>query len=296
MSLKSKTARDNAWGYFFILPFVIGFLFLKLLPFVSSLYLSFTQYNVLSPGKWIGFENYVSMFTKDKLFWQSLWITFKYSVILVPLKLFMALMVALALTRNVRMVSFFRSALYIPSLMGGTVAVALLWKQLFAVDGALNQLLKLLGVGTAVKWLYDPSIALYVLIAQSVWQFGSSMLIFLSALKGMPQQYTDAAVVDGAGAFRRFVSITLPLLSSVIFFNLVNQFIGAMQTFTSSYLITNGGPLNSTLTYGLHLYNKAFINGQMGYGSAMAWFMLLIIGLLTALIFRSSSSWVYYES
>ena len=204
-------------------------------------------------------------------------------------------LVALVLARPTKLTGFYRAAFYIPSLMGGSVAVALLWKQLFAYKGTVNGILALVGLAP-VKWLTSPQYALYTLIGLGVWQFGSSMLIFLAALKNVPQSYHEAAIVDGAGPVRRFFSIVLPMITPIFFFNLVNQTIGAFQAFNSSYLITQGKPLNTTLYYGVHLYNRAFTYYEMGYGSAMAWFMLLVIAAFTALIFRSSSAWVYYES
>lgn len=288
--------RDNVAGYVFILPFIIGLLVFTLIPFFTSLYLSFTEYNVLSPAKWIGLDNYKEMFFEDDLFWTSFWVTFKFAFIQVPIKLTVSLLVALVLARATRLTGFYRSAFYIPSLMGGSVAIALLWKQLFSVNGVINQILGALGLPDDTAWLGNPKTALGTLIALGVWQFGSSMLIFLAAIKNIPPSYHEAAIVDGAGPVRRFFSITLPMLTPIIFFNLINQVIGAFQAFNSSYLITQGKPLNTTLYYGVHLYNKAFDQFRMGYGCAMAWFMLLVIAFFTALIFRSSSAWVYYES
>ena len=294
--LSSVLDHDNVAGYVFILPFIIGLLVFTLIPFFTSLYLSFTDYNILSPAKWVGLDNYKEMFFEDDLFWTSFWVTFKFAFIQVPIKLAVSLIVALVLAKATRLTGFYRSAFYIPSLMGGSVAIALLWKQLFSVNGVINQILGALGLPDDTAWLGDPKTALGTLIALGVWQFGSSMLIFLAAIKNIPPSYHEAAIVDGAGPVRRFFSITLPMLTPIIFFNLINQVIGAFQAFNSSYLITQGRPLNTTLYYGVHLYNKAFDQFEMGYGSAMAWFMLLVIAFFTALIFRSSSAWVYYES
>lgn len=288
--------RDNVAGYVFILPFIIGLLVFTLIPFLTSLYLSFTEYNILSSAKWIGLDNYKEMFFEDPLFWTSFKVTFKFAFIQVPIKLAVSLLVALILAKATRLTGFYRSAFYIPSLMGGSVAIALLWKQLFSPNGVINQILGVLGLPDDTAWLGDPKTALGTLIALGVWQFGSSMLIFLAAIKNIPYSYHEAAIVDGAGPVRRFFAITLPMLTPIIFFNLINQVIGAFQAFNSSYLITQGRPLNTTLYYGVHLYNKAFDQFKMGYGSAMAWFMLLVIAFFTALIFRSSSAWVYYES
>ena len=294
--LSSWLDRDNVAGYVFILPFIIGLIVFTAIPFFTSLYLSFTNYNILSAPKWVGLDNFKKMFFEDDLFWTSFKVTFKFALIQVPIKLTVALLVALVLSRSTRLTSFYRAAFYIPSLMGGSVAIALLWKQLFSPRGVLNQVLGFFGLPDRTAWLGNPKTALGTLIALGVWQFGSSMLIFLAAIKNIPQSYHEAAIVDGAGPVRRFFSITLPMLTPIIFFNLINQVIGAFQAFNSSYLITGGKPLNTTLYYGVHLYNKAFNQFELGYGSAMAWFMLLIIAFFTALIFRSSSAWVYYES
>lgn len=288
--------RDNVAGYAFIMPFIIGTIVFTTIPFFTSLYLAFTNYNILSEPVWVGWGNFKKMFFEDELFWTSFKVTFKFALIQVPIKLTVALLVALVLSRATRMTGFYRAAFYIPSLMGGSIAIALLWKQLFSPKGVFNQILGFLGLPDSTAWLGNPKTALGTLITLGIWQFGSSMLIFLAAIKNIPASYHEAAIVDGAGPIRRFFSITLPMLTPIIFFNLINQVIGAFQAFNSSYLITGGRPLNTTLYYGVHLYNKAFNQFEMGYGSAMAWFMLLIIAFFTALIFRSSSAWVYYES
>ena len=293
--LSKIVGSDKVAGYVFIAPFIIGLITFTVIPFFSSLYLAFTDYDVLTPARWIGLANFQRMFFEDKYFWQSFWVTFKFALIQVPIKLLVSLGVALILSRTTRAIPIYRAAFYIPSLMGGSVAVALTWKQLFSYNGAINKITSYFGM-EPVKWLSNPDTALGVLISLGVWQFGSSMLIFLAALKNVPQSYHEAAIVDGAGPVRRFFSIVLPMITPIFFFNLVNQTIGAFQAFNSSYLITQGKPLNTTLYYGVHLYNRAFTYYEMGYGSAMAWFMLLVIAAFTALIFRSSSAWVYYES
>ena len=293
--LSKIVGSDKVAGYVFIAPFIIGLITFTVIPFFSSLYLAFTDYDVLTPARWIGLANFQRMFFEDKYFWQSFWVTFKFALIQVPIKLLVSLGVALILSRKTRAIPIYRAAFYIPSLMGGSVAVALTWKQLFSYNGAINKITSYFGM-EPVKWLSNPDTALGVLISLGVWQFGSSMLIFLAALKNVPQSYHEAAIVDGAGPVRRFFSIVLPMITPIFFFNLVNQTIGAFQAFNSSYLITQGKPLNTTLYYGVHLYNRAFTYYEMGYCSAMAWFMLLVIAAFTALIFRSSSAWVYYES
>jgi len=296
LTLRERMNRPNVAGYVFILPFIVGLLVFTVIPFFTSLYLAFTEYNVLSPAKWVGLDNFRKMFYEDKLFWTSFWVTFKFALIQVPVKLTVSLLVALVLSKGTKLTSYYRAAFYIPSLMGSSVAIALLWKQLFAFNGVINQALGMLGLPSNQRWLGDPKTALGVLISLGVWQFGSSMLIFLAAIKNIPASFHEAAIVDGAGPVRRFFSITLPMITPILFFNLINQVIGSFQAFNSSYLITGGKPLNTTLYYGVHLYNRAFNHYEMGYGSAMAWFMLLVIAAFTALIFRSSSAWVYYES
>ena len=296
LSIRERMNRPNVAGYVFILPFIVGLLVFTVIPFLTSLYLAFTEYNVLSPAKWVGLDNFRKMFYEDKLFWTSFWVTFKFALIQVPVKLTVSLLVALVLSRGTKLISYYRAAFYIPSLLGSSVAIALLWKQLFAYNGVINQALGLLGLPSNQRWLGDPKTALGVLISLGVWQFGSSMLIFLAAIKNIPASFHEAAIVDGAGPVMRFFSITLPMITPILFFNLINQVIGSFQAFNSSYLITGGKPLNTTLYYGVHLYNRAFNHYEMGYGSAMAWFMLLVIAAFTALIFRSSSAWVYYES
>ena len=270
-SFKQWIDRDAVAGHVFILPFIAGLLVFTVFPFFMSLFLSFTDYSVFQPAKWIGFSNFRRMFFEDEKFWVSFWVTFRFAIFQVPIKLAFSLMVAVILSRNTKAIGVYRAAFYIPSLMGGSVAVALMWKQLFAYNGTINSIIGLLGLGP-VEWLTSPRYALGTLISLGVWQFGSSMPI------------------------RRFFSITFPMLTPVLFFNLINQTIGSFQAFNSSYLITGGNPLDSTLYYALHLYNESFLYWRMGYGCAMAWFLLVIIGILTMFVFKSSSAWVYYES
>ena len=293
--IRALLDKQNVAGYIFILPFIIGVIFFTLIPFGNSFYLAFTDYDVLTEAEWIGFDNFEKMFFHDDKFWVSLGVTFKFAIIQVPVKLAFSLFVALLLSRKSKATGIFRTVFYIPSIMGGSVAVALLWKQIFSYDGVVNKIIGLLGI-EPVAWLNDTRTALYVLIGLGVWQFGSSMLIFLAAIKNIPQTYYEAARIDGGGKIACFFKITLPMLSPILFFNLINQMISALQAFNSSFLITGGGPLNTTLYYGVHLYNRAFKYFEMGYGSAMAWFLLVIIGVLTGLVFKSSSAWVYYET
>lgn len=290
-----KNLKNVLTGYAFIFPIIIGLVFFSAVPFLYSLYLAFTDYNGLQRPSWVGVQNYIIMFLDDDKFWLSLKVTFKFAIIQVPLKLCFALIVALLLARISKGIGFYRVAFYVPSVLGSSVAVAMTWKILWGSNGPVNRLLETMG-SEPINFLKDTKTALYVLILLGVWQFGSSMLIFLAGIKDIPQIYYEAAIMDGANAWQRFIKITLPMLTPCIFFNLINGIIGSLQAFNSAYLVTNGGPLNSTLYYGLNVYNQAFQYSKFGYASAMAWFMLLIIVALTALVFRSSSGWVYYQS
>ncbi|TVY11401.1 carbohydrate ABC transporter permease [Paenibacillus cremeus] len=290
--------NDNIVGYVFTAPFILGFLIFTMFPIISSLYYSFTEYNLMEAPRWVGFDNYHKMFTDDDKLIKSLQVTFTYVFASVPLRLAFALFVAMLLNKAISGISFYRSAFYLPSLIGGSVAVSIMWIQIFGDKGLLNSSLGLIGIHTDTSWIGSPGTALWTLIALSVWQFGSSMLIFLAGLKNIPVSYYEAAGVDGANGWYRFFKITLPLLSPIILFNLIMQTIGAFMTFTPAYVISRGegGPLDNTLLYSLYLYRRAFVFFEMGYASAMAWVMLIIIGLITLVIFKSSKYWVHYEA
>ncbi len=288
--------HENVAGYVFIFPFIIGFLAFSAVPILISLVLSFTQYDVLGTPEFIGLDNYIRMFTADPKVWKTFWVTFFYAIVSVPLKLIMALLVALLFQRTTRFSGFMRGVYYLPSIMGGSIAVAVLWRQLFASDGAINAILSFLGLPGDITWLGRKDTAIWTLIILSVWQFGSSMLIFLAGLQQVPKSLYEAATVDGCSKVKQFFKITLPMLTPVLFFNLVQQTINAFMAFTQSFIITNGGPRDSTRFYSVYQYQRAFEFHEMGYASAMAWFMLLVIGILTALIFKSSTKWVYNES
>lgn len=287
--------KESVAGIVCSLPFIVGFLAFMVVPMMLSLYYSFTDYSIVAPPQWIGLRNYVTMFTDDPLFWQSLGVTLLFAVVSVPLKLAFALAVALLLQKQTRMTGFYRVAYYLPSILGGSVAVAILWRRLFAQDGVLNSVLRLFGVDAHFSWLGDPRTAIWTLITLSVWQFGSSMLIFLAALKQIPSELYEAASVDGAGAWRRLRSITMPMLTPTIFFNLIMQMISGFLAFTQCYIITQGKPLNTTLFYMVHMYNTSFTYYQAGYGAAMAWVMLLVVGVFTLLLFATKRFWVYEE-
>lgn len=292
ISVRQK--RNNIAGYLFITPYLIGLFVFTLYPFVSSLFFSFTEYNILTSPKWVGIKNYIEMLTVDEKFWVSFKVTVKFAIVQVPLKLAFSLLVAVVLAWKTKLTNVYRAIFYIPSLLGGGVAVAMTWKQLWGKDGVINTLLDKIGV-EGPNWLYDTRTALYILIFLGVWQFGSQMLIFLAAIKDVPASLQEAAIMDGAGSVRRFFKITLPMITPALFFNLIHGIIGSLQAFNSAYLVTEGGPLNSTLYFGLYQYRQAFEFKHMGYASAMAWFLMVVIVALTALVFRSSSGWVYYQ-
>ena len=296
--LRAFLNNDNVVGYVFISPFVIGFLLFTLYPVLSSLYYSFTKYNLLSSPQLIGLKNYITIFTNDPKFIKSLGVTFFYVFVSVPLRLAFALAVAMLFTYKTRLSAIYRAVYYVPSLIGGSVAIAVLWERLFGDNGIMNMLLGLIGIHSTTNWLGDPSTSLWTIIILSVWQFGSSMLIFLAGLKQIPASYYEAAEMDNANAWNKFTHITIPMLTPVIFFNLVMQLINGFMSFTQTFIISHGdgSPLDSLLLYSLYLYQQAFGFYKMGYGCALAWIMLIIIAIFTSLIFRSSNNWVYYES
>jgi multiple sugar transport system permease protein len=278
------------------LPWFLGLFALTLGPMISSLYLSFTQYDLVSSPKWAGLANYIKMFTNDPRYIQSLKVTLTYVFVSVPLKLIFALFVAILMNQGIRALGIYRTVYYIPTLLGGSVAIAVMWRKMFGTGGAFNQFLYNVFGYQAPDWVANPKYALYSIILLTVWQFGSSMIIFLAGLKQIPQEYYEAAQVDGAGRMRRFFNVTLPMLSPVIFFNLIIQLINAFQAFTQAFIISGGkgGPLDSTLFYTLYLYQKGFTFFEMGYASAMAWILVILIAIITAVFFGTSKYWVHY--
>jgi multiple sugar transport system permease protein len=286
-------------GYVFLSPWLIGLMAITAFPMLFSLYLSFTNYDILSSWdlvEWVGFDNYRALFTDDQVFLHSVEVTLLFALIAIPLKLAAALGVALLLNRERRGVGLFRSLFYLPSLLGGSVALALVWQAMFSGDGAFNSFLGLFGI-EGRPWVNDPSWALETLMVLAIWQFGAPMVIFLAGLKQVPTELYEAASVDGAGRIRQFWSVTLPMLSPVIFFNLVLETINGFQGFTAAFVISNGtgGPVDSTKLYTLYLYEKGFTEFQMGYASALAWVFLLAIGLITVLFFSTGRFWVHYS-
>ncbi|WP_432757232.1 carbohydrate ABC transporter permease [Consotaella aegiceratis] len=288
--------RDSAAGYMFLAPWLIGFLCLTIGPALVSLYLSFTDYDLLQSPNFVGASNYVRMVTADAKFSAAMRVTFTYVILSVPLKLAFALAVAMALNRGVRGLTVYRALFYLPSLLGASVAISVLWRQLFAADGLVNALLSVFGVD-GPSWISNPKYSLYTLVVLSVWQFGSPMIIFLAGLRQIPTDMYEAASLDGASKLRQFFKITVPLLSPVVFFNLVIQTIEAFKAFTPAFIISGGtgGPINSTLFYTLYLYQEAFGYFRMGYASALAWVLVVIIAIFTAFSFLSTRYWVHYD-
>ena len=286
---------DNKAALVFLLPWIIGMLGLTIGPIVASLYLSFTDYNLLQPPSWSGVENFVQMFS-DARFWNSFRVTVEYVLIGVPLQLILALALAVLLDKGMRGLPFYRSVFYLPSLLGGSVAIAILWRQVFGKDGLVNGVLAWFGID-GPGWIGHPDFALGTLIVLNVWTFGSPLVIFLAGLRQIPAMYYEAASMDGAGRIRQFRSITFPLLTPVIFFNLVLQIIFAFQSFTQAYVVSGGtgGPSDSTMFFTLLLYKEAFTELDMGYASAMAWFLLVVIAAFTAFNFWLSKYWVFYD-
>lgn len=290
--IRETLNKQSTVGFLFVLPFLAGLLLFLIVPMIISLYYSFCKYNILSPPVFIGLDNFKNMM-HDSLFWKSIGVTFEYAFISVPLKLVFALIVAMLLLKTTKVSGFYRAAYYLPSIIGGSVAVSILWKRMFAMDGVINTLLGKIGIHTEMSWLGSTSTAIWVLVLLTVWQFGSSMLIFLSSLKQIPQELYEASMVDGANAWTRFFKITLPILTPTIFFNLVMQTINGFLAFTQCYIITQGKPMNSTLLYTVYMYQQSFGFYNTGYGAAMAWVMLAIIGLVTILLFATKKFWVY---
>jgi multiple sugar transport system permease protein len=293
---RKAAGRDNKAGYLFLLPWLIGLFVITIVPMIASLYLSFTEYSLIEAPVWTGLDNYVRMLDDARLH-NSLTVTFIYVVVSVPLQLALALGIALLLNRGMRGLPLYRSVFYLPSMLGASVAIALLWTQMFGTDGLVNQVLRLFGLDATTGWVSTPDYALSTLILLHVWTFGSPMVIFLAGLRQIPAMYYEAAAMDGATRWHRFRQITLPLLSPIIFFNLVLQIIGAFQSFTQAHVISNGtgGPSDSTLFYTLYLYQRGFGEFEMGYAAAMAWLLVIIVGAATAINFFAAKYWVFYD-
>lgn len=280
-------------GLFYLSPYIIGLLVFTTLPFAASFYLSFTDYNLMSAPVFTGLDNYWKLFTGDRTFRKSLWVTLIYVFTTVPLKLAFALFIAVILNYKLKFINFFRTAFYVPSILGGSIAIAVMWRYLFADVGIVNMGLAAIGF-EPVNWFGDPTNALFTITLLRLWQFGSAMVIFLAALQSIDKSLYEAASIDGAGKFATFWHITMPLITPVIFFNLIMQMVQAFQEFNGPYIITQGGPLKSTYLLPLYIYEEAFRRFDMGYASAIAWVLFVIIMVLTLIAFWSSRHWVYY--
>ena len=292
---KREQTRDTKAAAAFLAPWLVGLFGITLGPMIASLYLAFTDYNLLQDAKFTGLDNIRRMLTDDRLA-HSLQVTFTYVIVSVPLQLALALALALLLDRGVRGLPLYRSVLYLPSLLGASVAIAVLWRLVFGAEGLVNAFLALFGV-EGHGWVSEPDTALGTLIILHVWTFGAPMVIFLAGLRQIPRELYEAAATEGASRTRQLFSITLPLLSPIIFFNLVLGIIGSFQSFTQAFIVSGGtgGPSDSTLFFSLYLYQEGFTSFRMGYASALAWLLLIIIGAFTALNFWASRFWVFYN-
>lgn len=288
--------QDNIAGYIMLAPWLFGFILMWFLPMLISIYYSFTNFNLLNDAKFIGLSNYIRLFTADDQFWQALKVTFIYVLFLVPLRLAFALFVAMLLNKKHKGLGLYRTIYYIPSIIGGSIAVSIVWRQIFGNKGVIMSILAAIGIEQKTSLLGNPNTALAVIILMGVWQFGSSMLIFLAALKQIPTSLYESAMVDGARPWKIFIKITLPMLTPTIFFNLILQIVNGFRVFTESYVITDGGPLNSTLSYVLYLYRRAFTYFDMGYSCALAWILVIIIAAFTVVLFKTQNNWVHYET
>jgi oligogalacturonide transport system permease protein len=281
-------------GLLYILPWMLGFCVFQLYPFLLSFIYSFTDLKVAGDFKFIGLDNYIRLFTEDPDFLNSVTVTLKYVLFVVPGKLICALIIAMILNMNLKAINLYRTIYYLPSILGGSVAISVLWRVMFMKTGIVNNLTAYLGI-PPINWLGDPKYALFTISLIEIWQFGSSMVIFLAALKQVPAELYDAAKVDGARRIQVFFKITMPMISAVTFFNILMQTINALQNFTAAFVVTKGGPVKSTYLIGLKLYEDAFSNFNMGYASAQSWFVFIVILLFTVIMFKSSSLWVYYS-
>lgn len=290
----NQQAKQYLVGYLFISPWLVGFLAFTFWPFLQSIYLSFTRYNIVSPAKWVGLANYQMLLTQDEIFWKSAWVTVKYAIIAVPLAIFAGVVLALLLNVNVKGITVFRTIFYLPSIVP-TVASSVLFMWLLNPNvGLINRILALVGI-QGPAWLNTAPWAFYSLVFMALWGVGGSMVIYLAGLKDIPVHLYEAATLDGANSVKKMRHITLPMMTPVIFFNLIMGIIGSFQYFTQAYVITpTGGPQDSTYFYSLYLYNRAWKYMDMGYASAMAWMLFLVIIVLTGLVFRTQKKWVHY--
>ena len=289
--------RESIWAYLFVAPWIVGFLIFTVGPMAASLYYSFTKYNIVDTPVWRGLDNYIKLALNDPLFWHSLKVTINFAILALPLNLIIGFAIAVLLNQKIPGVNVWRTMYFLPSVIAG-VAVALLWVRIFNTRiGILNPFLESIGIANPPGWLQDPAWAVPSLVIMSLWSVGGSMIIYLAGLQGIPTTLYEAAKIDGANSLQRFWNVTIPLMTPVIFYNLVLGLIGAFNYFTEVYVATdgNGGPVRSTLFYNLYLYHNAFKFFDMGYASALAWVLFVIVLIVTLLVFRSSPMWVFYE-
>ena len=285
--------ENRRLGFLFVLPFVLGVLLFKLFPFVMSFALSFTQYDVMDPPVYVGLQNYKELATEDPLFTKSLGVTLWFAVLAVPARVGFALFVAHVLNFKLRGINFFRSAFYLPSILGGSIATAVLWRFLFARNGLVNGILGQFGI-EPVAWLADEHYSMWTIVLLFMWQFGSAMVIFLAALQNVPTSLYEAAEIDGASRTQQFWRITVPLITPVIFFNVIMQMVHAFQEFNAPYMVTEGGPLSSTYVLALYIYDQSFRYFNLGYGAALSWVLFALVAALAGISFWSSKYWVFY--
>lgn len=286
--------RKRYTGLLFVLPWIIGFSVFQLFPFIYSFILSFTDKSMAAKTDWIGIRNYVDLFTKDRDFPYVVSATLKYVLIAVPGRVLFALLIAILMNAEIRGINIYRTVYYLPSIFGSSVAISIVWRFLFQKSGLINSILISLGIN-AVNWLGSPKIALYTISIIPIWQFGSSMVLFLAALKNVPNDLYEAATIDGSGRFKTFFKITLPMISPILLFNLMMQAISCFQEFSTAFVLTNGGPNRSTYLVGIKLYREAFTEFRMGYASALSWVLFAAIMLVSAVINLSAKRWVYYS-
>lgn len=293
---RARRRAENLAGYLFMTPWILGFLVIVAGPMIASLALSFTDFSMLGTPSFTGLENYRRMLLEDPIFWTSLRVTLVYLAVSVPLVQVFALLLAVSLNSGIRGLAVYRSVFYVPSLIGGSVAIAILWRFVFQDDGLLNGALEWIGISTRFSWIGEPDTALLTLIILNIWQFGAAMIIYLAGLRNIPGEMHEAAIMDGAGPVRRFFGVTLPLLSPIIFFNVLMNVVSAFQAFNTAYIVSNGtgGPADSTLFYTLYLYQRGFVDFEMGYASALGWILLLLVGATAAALFALSRRFVFY--
>lgn len=288
-----KSKFNKYTGLLYISPWILGFLLFQLYPFVLSFYYSLTDIKLSSEYNFVGLENYIKIFTKDPNFWNSIKLTVKFTIIAVPAKLVFALLIAMIMNMKLKGINFFRTIYYLPSILGGSVAISVLWRLMFMKDGVVNKAIGYLGI-PAVNWLGDPKVALISISLLTVWQFGSPMVLFLAGLKQVPVSLYEAAILDGASKWKQFLHITLPMLSPIILFNVIMQTINALQEFTGAFIVTKGGPVKSTYLYTLMIYDQGFGYSRIGYASALSWILFLVIMVVTIIIFKCSAKLVFY--